>query len=123
MTIDTTPKPEWKEKVWGKTKCIVLGTNFEVHELRVVKGGYCSKHRHRKWNLFHVIAGRLRVELFNGDETTGRILSDGDEFRVPPDVTHRFVAESDCHLLETYWTNNIDPNDIVRDDEGGVLTL
>ena len=129
MEIAITPKPEWETKDWGRTKRVFVGTNFEVHELHVVKGGYCSRHQHRKWNAFHVIDGQLKVELFRENDTgscedspwVDRILEANDEFRVGPEEWHRFVALTDCHLLEIYWTENIDPQDIVRADVGGVL--
>jgi quercetin dioxygenase-like cupin family protein len=126
--IKLSPKPEWTEKVWGRTRCVALGPNFEVHELEIKKGGYCSRHQHRKWNRFHVTSGSLRVELF--EETEGgccdaprddRLLSPGDQFNVAPGDWHRFVGLEDSHVLEVYWTVNIDPSDINRADQGGIL--
>lgn len=73
--------------------------------------------------------GELKVELF--DETDlgecteipqdDRVLSVGDQFNVVPGDWHRFVALSDCRVLEVYWTVDIDSNDIHRADEGGIL--
>jgi hypothetical protein len=45
----------------------------------------------------------------------------GEEFQVSPQLWHRFEAVEKCHVLEVYWTNDIDPLDIERYDEGGVL--
>src|SRR5688572_27205164 len=33
------PGDGWVRKVWGWTRCVKQGYNFEVHELRVEKGG------------------------------------------------------------------------------------
>lgn len=126
--IKLTPKPEWTKKAWGQTREVCHGPNFEVHELQVKAGGYCSRHRHRKWNLFHVTSGQLKVELFGVDDLgeclptpyDDRILNDGDQFRVSPEEFHRFAALTDCTLLEVYWTVNIDHDDIDRADEGGM---
>lgn len=120
--IKTIPAPEWSQKAWGQTKCVFRGHNFEVHELRVSKGGYCSRHRHRKFNRFHVMSGSLKVEHFETPDAqpVDRILAANDFFEVAPNRFHRFSALEDCHLLEIYWTEDIDPNDIERLDEGGL---
>jgi hypothetical protein len=34
-------------------------------------------------------------------------------------VDHRFVALEDTKALEVYWTDCLDPTDIVRIDTGG----
>lgn len=123
MEIAVKPAPEWTPKVWGRTKCVFIGNNFEVHELEIKAGGYSSRHRHRKWNRFHVMTGRLKVEQFDTPDSQpdDRILNPGDFFLVAPETWHRFVALEDCHVLEVYWTTDIDPLDIERFDEGGIL--
>ena len=40
---------------------------------------------------------------------------------VPPMVDHRFIASKDTKALEIYWTDALDPLDIVREDTGGTL--
>jgi tellurite resistance-related uncharacterized protein len=126
--ITLSEAPEWEEKAWGATKCLVRGNNFEVHELHAKKGGFSSRHQHRKWNRFHVMAGKLKVEEFTPPaESNGRpvfvadrILDQGDFYEVAPEKIHRFVALEDSHVLEVYWQVAIDPNDIRRFDEGGL---
>lgn len=122
MDITLTPAPEWQDKVWGRTKCVFRGQNFEVHELEIKAGGYCSRHRHRKWNRFHVMAGTLEVDLFATPDgpAEGRALGAGEFFSVAPETWHRFAAKSDCHVLEVYWTTDISPEDIERFDSGGM---
>lgn len=127
-SIALTEKPTPTQKVWGETRCVFRGSSFEVHSLTVLPGGYCSRHRHRKWNLFHVLEGQVEVELFSnsaGELITvdGRLLGPGDEFKVAPETFHRFVSKTGCKLLEVYWTVEIDPNDIERLDVGGLLNV
>ena len=117
---------DWEEKVWGKTKLVTIQNNFEVHELEVTAGGYCSRHRHRKWNRFHIFSGKLVVELFadsprwpSSKPIIDRILGPGDFFEVAPDTWHRFRAEQDTHCIELYWIG-VDPQDIERADVGGM---
>jgi tellurite resistance-related uncharacterized protein len=120
----------WITKVWGKTRCVARGPNFEVHELHINQGGYCSRHRHLKWNQFHVMSGTVKIQLFS-KTPNGLLLEDepsfethliaGEEFQVSPQLWHRFEAVEKCHVLEVYWTDGIDPLDIERYDEGGVL--
>jgi quercetin dioxygenase-like cupin family protein len=127
----------WQPKVWGRTRMLARGFNFEVHELEVKKGGFCSCHRHEKWNGFHVVKGELIVELRGNLGTpdtpeVGAIVALGikpDEpiLQIQPGTWHRFKAATDCHLIEVYWadttrglTEFCDPNDIERYDEGGI---
>jgi quercetin dioxygenase-like cupin family protein len=127
MSIKTVARIEWSNKIWGRTKAIALAKSFEVHELEVKEGGYCSRHRHRKWNRFHVIEGEIIVEFFGHENKpwsvlqVDRILKSGDHLEVPPGQWHRFRATEDSHLLEIYWVADIDPGDIERADEGGLL--
>lgn len=126
MKIDPMPKCDWTEKVWGRTRCIAMGPSFEVHELEIKAGGFCSRHRHRKWNLFHVSSGSLEIEVFgHGDECMETpewvsIHEGNDQMRVAPGTWHRFRAKTDCLVTEVYWVDQIDPRDIEREDEGGI---
>ena len=33
-------------KVWGSTGPLFFKNNVEIHRIEVVKGGFCSKHKH-----------------------------------------------------------------------------
>jgi quercetin dioxygenase-like cupin family protein len=122
---------QWQVKVWGATRCVAKGPAFEVWDLIINKGGYCSRHYHRKWNQFLVVEGELVVEEFvtggTAELTPGRerTLRGGvnglDVLNVAPGTIHRFVATSMSRVVEVYWTDEIDPADIVRYDEGGML--
>jgi cupin fold WbuC family metalloprotein len=112
-------------KVWGQTRCLVRGHGFEVHYLQIKPGGYCSRHRHKaKWNQFFIISGRLRVPFFRPDGEVDHHyeLSAGAILSVPPGVLHRFEAVESTEVIETYWTDPVNPNDIERLDEGGIST-
>jgi quercetin dioxygenase-like cupin family protein len=126
MNIVTIPKPECVQKIWGETKLIFGNAQCEVHELQIKEGGYCSRHRHHKWNLFYVLDGELIVELFAEEDgrvtdapSLDRVLFAGDVFQVAPGQWHRFRADADSRVLEVYWAN-VEPNDIERLDEGGI---
>lgn len=119
--------PAWQTKLWGRTRCVAKGPAFEVHELEIKMGGFSSKHKHRKWNMFLVQSGTLDVEAFHKSNPTGPatdvvtlIGGQNDRIEVQPDFIHRFRAQSDCRVLEVYWTDQIDPGDIKRYDEGGL---
>lgn len=128
MNITQRPKPEWEEKVWGRTRLIMRGQNFEIHELQVKPGGYCSRHRHKKRNLFHVMSGVLTIEIFgNGDKPTdiptwsGNHIGD-DQCEIAAGDWHRFKAAADgegAECIEVYWTLLLS-DDIERADVGGL---
>lgn len=111
----------WKDKAWGRTRRLALGPSFEVHELSVNKGGFSSKHRHRKFNMFSMRAGQMTVSVYDaaGTGETARFLESGQTLVVFPGIWHRFKALTDCELTEIYWVNAIDPEDIERADQGG----
>lgn len=114
-----------QDKVWGTTKCIFMDHASETHYLEVKAGGYSSRHKHRKTNLFLLVSGILVVETFE-EGTSGLIplsvinLIEGIPATIPPGVIHRFNAVTDCKVIEIYWTEKIDPGDIVRFDVGGL---
>ena len=115
----------WETKVWGQTRCIQMLPHAEVHELKIKAGGYCSIHRHTKYNQFHVMSGKLTVQFFGDDPEAGPLsnfLMDGSvASTVPPGLWHRFMAETDVHCIEIYWVRQIQAGDIERRTEGGML--
>jgi hypothetical protein len=84
-------------KFWGKTSCFYVSDSSEVLE------------------------GELKVILYKDDGEDETILTAGMFSDVPPMVDHRFVALKDTKALEIYWTDALDPTDIVREDTGGML--
>ena len=39
---------------------------------------------------------------------------------IPPGLEHRFEVLEDTKALEVYWVNELNTNDIVRVDSGGM---
>lgn len=112
-------------KVWGDTSPLFDKNNVEIHYVNIVKGGYCSKHKHEsKFNRFVILKGKLKVTIWK--EYANEILEDityigaGDECTVPPGDFHKFEAIDDTVLLEIYWVE-LSKNDIVRLDHGGIF--
>lgn len=107
-------------KVWGKTSCLWRGQHVEFHYIQAVKGGFCSQHRHlHKHNMFHVLEGRLAVEVWKGDLVDTTILGPGEMTVVLPGEFHRFTALEHTKAVEIYWTE-VDPFDIDRRTTGGL---
>lgn len=107
-------------KVWGKTRSLFSGNNVEVHQIFAMKGGYCSKHKHKtKYNKFIVLTGKLMITIWSGDNKDMTVLTAGQECSVPPGYFHRFEALEDTHALEVYWAE-LKNEDIEREDVGGI---
>ena len=108
-------------KFWGSTRCFFENSSSEVHYIEANKGGYCSRHYHQnKWNRFIILEGMLKITIYKegGEDVT--VLTDGMFSDVPPMVEHRFEAMENTKALEVYWTDELDPKDIVRQDVGGM---
>ena len=114
-------------KVWGSSQRLHLDRHSELARLVIRRGGYCSLHRHRgKANAFLVVQGRLLVMWYRNGRRRHRRLAAGDGlWTVPAEVEHRFLAlEEPTVAYEFYYSVHgrpLDPADIVRRDEGGVL--
>lgn len=108
-------------KIWGLTERIFGHNNVEVHRIDVKKGGYCSKHHHvNKYNLFYVEVGALEITFYQDNGLEDKtFLGAGDSLVVPPGKWHRFEATESTVAYEIYWSD-LDPDDIVREDHGGV---
>ena len=108
-------------KFWGTTRCFFENDSSEVHYIEAVKGGYCSRHHHeQKWNRFIVLEGALKVIIYKQDSQDETILTEGMFSDVPPMIDHRFECLENAKALEIYWTDGLDPTDIVRKDSGGL---
>ncbi len=111
-----------ESKIWGTTTLVWSGNNTETHKIDIIRGGYCSKHKHDyKYNLFYVEYGSLRVEIWKDDGIIDVTeLHDGETTTVSPGQYHRFTALENTSALEVYWVE-LQNNDIIREDRGGVL--
>lgn len=117
-------KHEEKKKHWGVTRCIFTDKHCELHHATSVRKGYCSKHKHvTKPNMFYVLQGTLEVETFAKKSATSPVRTDtvlrGQSLTIPAGVWHRFRALTEVDMIEFYWSE-LDREDIVRADEGGV---
>ena len=110
-------------KVWGSTGPLFFKNNVEIHRIEVVKGGFCSKHKHEhKYNLFYVEAGTLRITVWKNDynlvdDTT---ISSGQSTTISPGEYHSFHALDDTIAYEIYWVELLE-KDIQREDCGGLV--
>ena len=109
-------------KIWGETELIFKNCNFEIHRIKIKKGGYCSKHLHQhKYNMFFVEKGELEIYIEKNDyqlidEVT---LKDGEKTNVKPNEYHFFMAKEDTTAYEIYYTEQI-TDDIIRKNHGGI---
>jgi quercetin dioxygenase-like cupin family protein len=120
-----------KEKVWGWSYPLLLTEDIEIVKIEVRHGGYSSRHAHKnKANMFFVLSGVLQVITYlknTEDYDQIRFLHrEGDAFQVAAGIFHRFRALAPTVAIEVYrptGTGKLDPNDIIRSDEGGLLDL
>jgi quercetin dioxygenase-like cupin family protein len=97
-------------------------------EITVVSGGYSSRHSHtRCYNLFFVLRGRLRILMYttSGPPKATILHACAAPLIVPPGVVHRFEALTPVEAREVYLPvgpHRVDPADIVRLDQGGVMS-
>jgi mannose-6-phosphate isomerase-like protein (cupin superfamily) len=109
-------------KIWGTTEPLIVNSSLEIHRIKIIKGGYCSLHKHQsKYNAFYVTSGKLVIERHKKDyklidKTT---LVDGQFTIVPPGEMHRFESEKETEALEIYWCE-LNHTDIIREDVGGL---
>jgi len=124
----------WVAKPWGRTRELAP----DVHEIEVVKGGFCSAHKHEfKANDFTILSGDLTVLVSDQPEPltlTGPgvinvvLLSRENPhglhgLTIPAGVWHQFIARTAVRAVEIYTAappNVVDANDIVRANQGGV---
>jgi quercetin dioxygenase-like cupin family protein len=115
------------KKVWGwSTRVLFIEGQVQVERIYIKPGGYSSIHEHRhKANQFIVIAGQLKVNLFDGqnklEEST--LIGPGDVEIVYPPHRHQFVATTEVDGFEVYWIpdkGRLDPDDITRYSDGGL---
>ena len=110
-------------KIWGTTSVLFSKNNVEIHRITCNKGGYCSRHKHTsKYNMFFVEKGSLEVDIWKNDYNLvdKTFLKTQQSCVVPPGEYHLFKCNEDNTVVyEIYWVE-IDPNDITRENVGGV---
>ncbi|NUQ65975.1 MAG: cupin domain-containing protein [Pirellulales bacterium] len=113
----------WKR--WGFSLPLFQNDEIEVVWIRAWRGGYSSRHYHRKKdNVFLVTKGRLLIVSYGPQGPMKEILEPGAVLSVPAGVDHRFVALDDAVAYEIYRATTdqfIRAGDIVRQDAGGVF--
>jgi mannose-6-phosphate isomerase-like protein (cupin superfamily) len=108
-------------KVWGVTEEIFNNGIVSVNRLKINKGGYCSEHCHvRKSNIFHVINGNLKLEIWRDNAKDTTVIWPGESSVIEPGVWHKFHALTDVECLEIYEVK-LAVGDIERRTVGGVL--
>jgi len=110
-------------KAWGVTRKIYKGPVNELHHISAKKGGFCSEHRHKKYNLFYVISGKLEISIWRDENAKipedVTILNSEEVSAVPPGFYHKFRALEDTECIELYYALLEDP-DIERRTQGGM---
>ena len=109
-------------KVWGHTQCIHSNSAYEFHRIEIKENAFCSIHKHEhKWNGFFVESGLLMIRVWknNYDLIDETILRPGDFTSVAPGEFHQFHALQPTIAFETYWSQELNMNDIVRQTVGG----
>jgi mannose-6-phosphate isomerase-like protein (cupin superfamily) len=109
-------------KVWGETTPVFGGSTYEVHHIKVKKGGYCSEHRHHhRNNFFYVLSGELVVAVWKEEKLIDYTrLKAGQGFCVTAGYWHQFTAKTAVEALEIYFLSAVDASDIDRRTQGGL---
>lgn len=108
-------------KIWGYTQEIFTKNNISIHRISIKKDSCCSKHCHRyKHNIFFVESGKILIQEWKKDYDLmdQTILGHGEMCCVPPDNWHRFIGLEDSIVYEIYYIENLNINDIIREDVG-----
>lgn len=125
--MDDTVRPSVLKKNWGYVRTVHFGPHAQIDFLEIEAGGFSSKHCHQtKFNEFFLVSGRMLIHFYKSrSDATSRtqLLLPGSKLIVPPNIWHRFEAPERCVLIETYWSETLNPEDIVRVDQGGIGTL
>ncbi len=131
--ITEVHSPDLENKVWGKVRHAFQSEGCAVSILHTKRGGFCSKHLHQsRINRFIVVEGCIEVMTYvmlpeiSDDvpaelkETTRIRLQEGDILDVPARVYHSFEVIESGIVVEVYWPDRVDMDDIVRISEGGM---
>jgi mannose-6-phosphate isomerase-like protein (cupin superfamily) len=111
------------ETLWGSRRRRHIDDRVIVDELHVRKGGYSSLHEHRHQDhVFQVLSGLLVIEQQFGRGRKSVAVGCGELATVHGSDSHRFAARAASVVIEVSLAHPghvIDPQDIIRHDEGG----
>lgn len=111
------------DTLWGTKRRRYIDDRVIVDELHVRQGGYSSLHEHRHLDhVFQVLDGLVIIERQFGRGRQLNAIDAGQFATVPGDDPHRFTAKRDSVVIEVSLARPgqvIDPQDIIRHDEGG----
>lgn len=114
---------EWANKFWGETREIIHTPYYAKHELKLIKGGYCSLHYHRqRANRFIVKSGKVEIITWFGPIYQSQIIGPDNTIVVASLVAHLFFVHADSEMDEEYYPDRggeVTRDDIVRLMEGG----
>lgn len=114
---------EWSQKIWGQTRRLLLLPDCQLDEVSGRRGGASSLHLHReKHNAFVVVSGGMDILVpIGAGEVIYKRLVARDCCTIPAGMKHRMLFAMDCRAFELYTPAGlgpVDPEDIVRFDEG-----
>ena len=109
-------------KYWGSVHCLHLSDNVKFDYIVVKKGGYSSTHCHNNiHNKFILLRGKIKVVIYRPkglDETILEYPMQSTE--VEKGVFHKFEVLEDAEVLEVYYMDSLNPDDISRLNDGGL---
>lgn len=118
---------DWDAKCWGLTRILFANKHHSLHELMLVEGFQCSRHRHaQRANSFYLDSGELEICTYESDGTpiSEFNLRAGGTIEIPSQIWHRFKVLKSGRCFETYWPDRggiVRLDDIERADEGGPI--
>lgn len=107
-------------KIWGIKSRIHEDSHNEIDLLELKKNSFCSVHHHiDKINKFILVSGKVDIVSELGTKSLGI----GECFEVHPELIHQFRVVENSILIEIAYTTDtgIDPNDIIRKKQGGLV--
>lgn len=120
-------------KAWGRSYPLFLAHDLELVKIEVEYGGFSSIHCHfHKSNMFIVTSGVLQVCTYKTPvehdyEKIKFLHCYDDAFLILPEIYHSFRALEYTEAYEIYRPYRegviVDPNDIKRVTQGGLLDL
>ena len=103
-------------KPWGSYQVLEEGLRYSIKKLIVKSGGKLSLQSHSyRSEHWIVVQGIAEVKL----EEKIKILQTNDNFFIPKKSKHRLAnkEEEDLIIIEVWFGDNLDENDIVRYDD------